>query len=204
MEEFFFYNKLIALIAAGCCPPNFFLRRWSHVTPLKRTRSKVWTARIGNTATLPLLGKLRKMFSNRKASNSRSLCSALTAHGATLGILLLIIIALLHGTAPTAHADQINCSDAPYNGVIDGNLYPFPDNIKLDCNCTIKNYPEGMSTNFSFDNNDPTPYLIIFDNVLHTGQMACNSVAGHTIWFVNGSSTSIQGLSEPFNTRRKN
>jgi uncharacterized repeat protein (TIGR01451 family) len=76
--------------------------------------------------------------------------------------------------------------------VIDGNLYPFPDNIKLDCNCTIKNYPEGMSTNFSFDNNDPTPYLIIFDNVLHTGQMACNSVAGHTIWFVNGSSTSIQ------------
>jgi hypothetical protein len=49
-----------------------------------------------------------------------------------------------------------------------------------------------MSTNFSFDNNDPTPYLIIFDNVLHTGQMACNSVAGHTIWFVNGSSTSIQ------------
>jgi hypothetical protein len=76
--------------------------------------------------------------------------------------------------------------------VIDGNLYPFPDNIKLDTNCTIRNYPEGMSTNFSFDNNDPTPYLIIFDNVLHTGQMACNSVAGHTIWFVNGSSTSIQ------------
>ncbi|MEN8244135.1 MAG: isopeptide-forming domain-containing fimbrial protein [Thermodesulfobacteriota bacterium] len=49
-----------------------------------------------------------------------------------------------------------------------------------------------MSTNFSFDNNDPTPYLVIFDNVLHTGQMACNTVAGHTIWFVNGSSSAIQ------------
>ncbi len=105
---------------------------------------------------------------------------------------LLLLFALLLGAASTAQAVQINCSDAPYNGVIDGNLYPFPDNVKLDINCTIKNYPGGMSTNFSFDNNDPTPYLIIFDNVLHTGQMACNSVAGHVIWFVNGSSSSIQ------------
>ena len=49
-----------------------------------------------------------------------------------------------------------------------------------------------MSTNFSFDNNDPTSYLVIFDNVLHTGQMSCNTVAGHTVWFVNGSSSAIQ------------
>jgi len=32
----------------------------------------------------------------------------------------------------------------------------------------------------------------VFDNVVHTGQMACNSVAGHKIWFTNGSSTAIQ------------
>jgi uncharacterized repeat protein (TIGR01451 family) len=192
MKEFFFFNKLIALIAAGCCLPVFFLRCWSHVAQLKRTRSKLWTALIEVSVALPLLGKLRGMCSNRKAWNWGSFRTALTARCATLGIPLLILFTLLLGAASTTHADQFNCSDAPYNGVIDGNLYPFPDNVKLDCNCTIKNYPGGMSTNFSFDNNDPTPYLIIFDNVLHTGQMACNTVAGHTIWFVNGSSTSIQ------------
>ena len=53
-------------------------------------------------------------------------------------------------------------------------------NIKIDTNCTLRNYPGGMSTNFAFDNNDPTSYLVIFDNVLHTGQMACNAVAEHT------------------------
>jgi uncharacterized repeat protein (TIGR01451 family)/fimbrial isopeptide formation D2 family protein len=110
-----------------------------------------------------------------------------------LGVPLMIFFALLLGVPSTAQAVQINCSDAPYNGVIDGDLYPiFPDNVKLDINCTIKNYPGGMNTNFSFDNNDPTSYLIIFDNVLHTGQMSCNTVAGHVIWFVNGSSSAIQ------------
>ena len=117
---------------------------------------------------------------------------ALTARGSMLCFPLLILFALLPGITSTAQAVQINCSDAPYNGVIDGDLYPFPDNVKLDCDCTIKNYPGGMNTNFSFDNNDPTPYLIIFENVLHTGQMACNTVAGHIVWFVNGSSYSIQ------------
>ncbi|MDH3873862.1 MAG: isopeptide-forming domain-containing fimbrial protein [Desulfobacteraceae bacterium] len=191
MEKFFFFNK-IELIAAGCCLPVFFLRCWSHVTPPKRTRSKLWTAWIGVAVALPLLGKLLGMCSNRKIWNWKSFRIALKTSSANLGIPLLILFALLLGVASTAQADQFNCSDAPYNGVVDGDLYPAPDNIKLDMNCTIKNYPGGMSTNFSFDNNDPTPYLIIFDNVLHTGQMSCNTVAGHTIWFVNGSSTSIQ------------
>ena len=189
MDEFFFFNKIIA---ASCCRLVFFLRCWLRVILPKKTRSKLWSAWIGVAAALSLLGKLRGMCPNRKAWKRGSSRMAHAARGATLGIQLLILFALLLGPVSTAKADQFNCSDAPYNGVIDGNLYPFPDNIKLDTNCTIKNYPGGMSTNFSFDNNDPTPYLIIFDNVLHTGQMSCNSVAGHTIWFVNGSSTSIQ------------
>ena len=35
-------------------------------------------------------------------------------------------------------------------------------------------------------------WLIVFDNVVHTGQMSCNSVLQHKIWFVNGSSSTIQ------------
>jgi len=101
---------------------------------------------------------------------------------------------LLLGAACFAQADQVNCSSFP-GGVIDGSLAannPAPDNVKIDTNCTIVNYPGGMSTNFSFDNNDPTPYLVIFNNVVHTGQMSCNTVAEHKIWFTNGSSTKIQ------------
>ena len=141
---------------------------------------------------VPSYSKLHAVFKNFGAWNRVNHLMAPPLSVYRLGISLLILFALLLGTLPAAHADQFNCSDAPFNGVVDGNLYPFPDNIKLDTNCTIMNYPGGMSTNFSFDNNDPTPYLIIFDNVLHTGQMACNTVAGHTIWFVNGSSSAIQ------------
>jgi uncharacterized repeat protein (TIGR01451 family) len=108
--------------------------------------------------------------------------------------LLLLVLALWLGNVSLAHAQspvQFSCRD-DFAGLIDGNVVqPAPSNVKLDTNCTIRNYPGGMSTNFSFDNNDPTPYLIIFDNVVHTGEMSCNAVAGHKIWFTNGSSTGI-------------
>lgn len=106
----------------------------------------------------------------------------------------LFAFLLMLGAACLARADQVNCSAYP-GGVIDGALAvnnPPPDNVKIDTNCTILNYPGGMSTNFSFDNNDPTPYLVIFNNVVHTGQMSCNTVAEHKIWFTNGSSAKIQ------------
>jgi large repetitive protein len=54
---------------------------------------------------------------------------------------------------------------------------------------------ESADTNFSFltqPGQTDERWLIIFDNVVHTGQMACNAVAGHKIWFVNGSSSTIQ------------
>ena len=110
--------------------------------------------------------------------------------------MLLFLFALTMGFARPAAAQspvQVDCSAPPYNGVIDGNVRPVPpSNVKIDTNCTIRNYPGGMSTNFTFDNNDPTPYLVIFDNVVHTGNMSCNAVADHKIWFTNGSSTTIQ------------
>jgi hypothetical protein len=115
------------------------------------------------------------------------------AGGSRIWVQLLIVLLLL-GAASTAQA--VDCSDLP-NGVLDGATgTPAPSQIKIDRNCTIRNYPASnpLSTNFSFDqpNANPGPWLVVFDNVVHTGQMACNSVAGHKIWFTNGSSTAIQ------------
>ncbi len=96
-----------------------------------------------------------------------------------------------------AAAQAENCSDYP-GGVLDGFAgTPAPSQLFIDRNCTIRNYPASnpLSTNFSFytqPGQTNERWLVVFDNVVHTGQMACNSVAGHKIWFTNGSSTSIQ------------
>ena len=90
-----------------------------------------------------------------------------------------------------------DCSEFP-NGTIDGFAGDIaPSQIQIDRNCTIRNFPASnpLATNFSFltqPGQTQERWLIVFDNVVHTGQMACNSVAGHKIWFTNGSSTSIQ------------
>ncbi|MBE0599229.1 MAG: DUF11 domain-containing protein [Desulfuromonadales bacterium] len=62
--------------------------------------------------------------------------------------------------------------------------------------CSIVNYPQSnpLITNFSFFTNPggtPERYFVIFDNVYHTGNMSCNSSAGHKIWFANSSYTKI-------------
>ncbi|MFZ9966866.1 MAG: hypothetical protein ACO3IN_07715, partial [Steroidobacteraceae bacterium] len=105
-------------------------------------------------------------------------------------LLLLSIVAI------PAHA--VNCSDPPYFGVIDGNVFPTPPSqIQVDQNCRVSNYPQSnpLTTNFSFltqPGQTDDRWLIIFNNVYHIGQMSCNSVANHKIWFVNGSSSTIQ------------
>ena len=94
-------------------------------------------------------------------------------------------------------AQAVNCSDAPYFGVIDGNFVSAPDQIQIDTNCTIRNFPSPniLGTNFSFytqpGGNDER-WLVVFDNVVHTGNMSCNATHEHKIWFTNGSSTKIQ------------
>jgi len=106
---------------------------------------------------------------------------------------LLALTVLLLGAAQVQAED---CSEFP-NGVLDGDTgATAPSQINVDRHCTVRNFPAGneLDTNFSFftspGQNDER-WLIIFDNVVHTGQMACNAVAGHKIWFTNGSSTSI-------------
>lgn len=111
-----------------------------------------------------------------------------------LGVRLLAVIALL-GLAVAAQAQD--CSDFP-NGVIDGFAGDIaPSQLQVDRNCTIRNFPASnpLSTNFSFltqPGQTNERWLLIFDNVVHEGQMACNTVSNHKIWFTNGSSTSIQ------------
>ena len=106
--------------------------------------------------------------------------------------ILLLGLALLLGAVAPAQADD--CSSYP-NGLLDGATgTPAPSQLNIDRNCTIRNYPAGFSTNISFSTQPGQTderWLVIFDNVAHTGQMACNAVAGHKIWFTNGSSTGI-------------
>jgi fimbrial isopeptide formation D2 family protein/uncharacterized repeat protein (TIGR01451 family) len=107
----------------------------------------------------------------------------------------LFALVCLLGAAVAAQAED--CSDFP-NGVIDGFAGDVaPSQIQIDRTCTIRNFPESnpLTTNFSFltqPGQTDERWLIVFDNVYHTGQMACNSVAGHKIWFTNGSSSTIQ------------
>ena len=114
--------------------------------------------------------------------------------GSRISILLFGVLLLLGASQPAQAED---CSQYP-NGVIDGFAGTTPPSqLQIDRNCTIRNFPasDPLGTNFSFQTQPGQTderWLVIFDNVVHTGQMACNSVAGHTIWFANGSSTTIQ------------
>ncbi len=109
----------------------------------------------------------------------------------------LFAFLLLISAAISAQAQAIDCSSFP-NATLDGFVDPNPpSNINIDTNCTIRNFPASnpLDTNFAFftqPGQTNERWLIIFDNVVHTGQMACSSVLEHKIWFTNGSSSSIQ------------
>ena len=121
--------------------------------------------------------------------------SNITARAAGLINARLCVLLLLLTAAFSANAQD--CSDYPL-GVIDGATGAIaPSQLQIDRNCTIRNFPASnpLRTNFSFltqPGQTDERWLVVFDNVVHTGQMACNSVAEHKIWFTNGSSTSIQ------------
>jgi uncharacterized repeat protein (TIGR01451 family) len=106
--------------------------------------------------------------------------------------LLLSVFALVLAGSPDTQACQA------YGGLIDGFVDPVPPSqIQIDGNCTIRNFPASnpLTTNFSFftqPGQTNERWLIIFDNVVHTGQMACDAVHEHKIWFTNSSSTTIQ------------
>ncbi len=108
---------------------------------------------------------------------------------------LLFAFAMLLLTAVPAQAG--NCV-SDYGGVIDGFVNPVPPaQVQIDGNCTFRNFPVSnpLTTNISFftqPGNNTQRWLVIFDNVDFIGQMACDAVQGHHIWFVNGSFTNLQ------------
>jgi len=130
---------------------------------------------------------------------------AWTARGATIGIPLLILFALLLGTASPAVGAEKFCSDPPYFGVIDGDRNPSPVQITIDRDCTFQNFPitKPLTSTLNFQTNDESVYLIIFNNVYYTGNMACANIP-HWIWFSNssyyGSNNACQDLFIPVET----
>jgi uncharacterized repeat protein (TIGR01451 family) len=117
------------------------------------------------------------------------------ASGRVFPRLLAALVLLLGSVA--AQAQAVDCSDFP-NATIDGFVDPNPpSNVNINTNCTVRNFPASnpLTTNFSFftqPGQTNERWLIVFDNVIHTGQMACSAVLEHKIWFTNGSSTTIQ------------
>jgi uncharacterized repeat protein (TIGR01451 family) len=113
------------------------------------------------------------------------------ARGGKAVFLLLTLFAVSLGASSEALA--IDCV-ADAGGIIDGFVnYPVPPpQINLDGNCRIQNYTAAnpMTSNFSFDGT-LRGLLIIFDNVVFTGNMSCNASHDHKLWFVNGSTTTL-------------
>ncbi|MEJ2392822.1 MAG: SdrD B-like domain-containing protein [Gammaproteobacteria bacterium] len=109
------------------------------------------------------------------------------------------------GTASPAVGAEKFCSDPPYFGVIDGDRHPAPVQITIDRDCTFQNFPitKPLTSTLNFQTNDESVYLIIFNNVYYTGNMACANIP-HRIWFSNssyyGSNNACQDLFIPVET----
>ncbi len=113
-----------------------------------------------------------------------------------IGILLFAFALSLLTASPAQAQATVDCV-ADAGGVIDGfvNFPVPPPQINIDGNCTIRNYTASnpLTSNISWFGNNPTSWLLIFDNVVHTGNMSCNlSSQGNRIWFVNSASTTVQ------------
>ena len=81
---------------------------------------------------------------------------------------ILLLAAVLALPMPSL-AQSINCSDAPYNGLIDGDVYPsLPSQITIDGDCTIRDYPASnpLDVNISFYAPGGGAWLIVYDNVV--------------------------------------
>ncbi|WP_455202125.1 isopeptide-forming domain-containing fimbrial protein, partial [Kaarinaea lacus] len=98
---------------------------------------------------------------------------------------------LFFGALSSAQAGEF-CSADPFFGTINGSnpahLAALGTQITIDTDCTFVNFPTGneLTVTLNFQTNDDSVYLITFDNVIFTGNMACANI-DHRIWFVNGS-----------------
>jgi uncharacterized repeat protein (TIGR01451 family) len=114
--------------------------------------------------------------------------------GSWIKILLFGFAMLLLSAASAQAQSTVNCI-ADSGGVIDGSVTPVPPSqINIDGSCTIRNFPASnpLTSNISFFGNNPTSWLVIFDNVDFIGNMSCDKVQGNAIWFVNGSFTTLR------------
>ena len=134
------------------------------------------------------------MYSNRKDRKMGSFLMALKTRGARLGFPLLLLFALVLGTAYSAQAGTFYCVKT-YGGIIDGfNAQTYSDltsgnnTLGIDGNCLIKNWPQTNTvggfpvTNINFYFPGGADYYIIFDNVYYTGNMSCNDPTNSNFW----------------------
>jgi uncharacterized repeat protein (TIGR01451 family) len=109
-----------------------------------------------------------------------------------LRILLFPIALLLLSAVPALADDCI----ADLGGVVDGNVITvIPSQINIDGNCTFRNFSASnpLTSNISFFGNNPTSWLVVFDNVVFTGNMSCNlNSQGNLLWFTNGSTSGLK------------
>jgi len=109
------------------------------------------------------------MDSNRKTRKWEGFLMALKARGSTLGFQLLILFALLLGTANSVQAATVLCSE--FGGVVDGSnpatfaAIQSASSFGIDMNCTVKNFPQSVggfpitNINFQFPGSNPSTLL---------------------------------------------
>lgn len=108
----------------------------------------------------------------------------------------LVLLGLLGSASFSAQAGDF-CSEAPYYGVIDGDvLGDSPKQITIDTDCIFQNWPQSnpLATKINYQTNDPSIYLIIFDNVWldPAAHLACSNIP-HKLWVVNSDKASFDG-----------
>jgi len=112
-----------------------------------------------------------------------------------IGILLITLAVSLLDAAPAQAQPSKDCV-ADFGGVVDGNFVnPAPSQINIDGNCTFRHFSASnpLTSNISFVGNNPTSWLVIFDDVVFTGNMSCNlNSQGNFLWFTNGSTSELK------------
>ena len=117
-----------------------------------------------------------------------------------LGSRLLLLFALLLGAVSQAQAGEFCVANPQFNGVVDGTVTytdpPFETitQITIDGECTFKNFTAAnpLDVTINYQTTDDTIYLITFDNVVFTGNMACAAI-DHKLWVVNSAEGAFSG-----------
>ena len=122
---------------------------------------------------------------------------------------VIAVLALVLGAASPAQAGTDMCSYYKKNptdtiAVVDGND-PFVranlpgSSFGIDMNCEFNNFPissawpNGLTPTLNFYTPDKTTnYLVVFDNVWYSGNMACANI-DHKLWVVNSEEGAFSG-----------